>query len=45
MCCRIRFAPPLVIEEADLRRAIDIIAKALKDFDEVSHLLLRPKAY
>lgn len=34
----IRFAPPLVIEEEDLRKAIDIIAKALKDLDELDVL-------
>ncbi|KIM19517.1 hypothetical protein M408DRAFT_334371 [Serendipita vermifera MAFF 305830] len=34
----IRFAPPLVIEEVDLRRVIDIIAQALKDFDELEVL-------
>ena len=31
----IRFAPPLVIEEEDLRKAINVIAEALKDLDEV----------
>ena len=33
---RIRFAPPLVIEETDLRNAIKIIEQSLKDLDEVS---------
>jgi acetylornithine/succinyldiaminopimelate/putrescine aminotransferase len=32
----IRFAPPLVIDEADLKKSIDIILKALDDFDVVS---------
>lgn len=32
----IRFAPPLVIEEAELQKAIQIIAGALKDLDEVN---------
>ncbi|KAI0311951.1 pyridoxal phosphate-dependent transferase [Amylostereum chailletii] len=31
----IRFAPPLVIEEADLMRAVDIIAEALVDLDQL----------
>lgn len=31
----IRFAPPLVISEAELDKAIDIIAGALRDLDEV----------
>lgn len=31
----IRFAPPLVIEEVDLRKSIQIIADSLKDLDEV----------
>ncbi len=29
----IRFAPPLVIEEADLKKALQIVEKALKSFD------------
>lgn len=33
---RIRFAPPLVIEETDLYNAINIIEQSLKDLDEVS---------
>lgn len=30
-----RFAPPLVIEEEDLRRAIRIIGECLEDLDNV----------
>lgn len=38
---RIRFAPPLVIEEADLKKAINIIGECLNDLDTVSsHSLL-----
>ena len=33
--CRIRFAPPLVIEESDLQNAIKIIEQSLQDLDEV----------
>ena len=33
---RIRFAPPLVIEEADLQKSIQVIGEALKDLDLVS---------
>lgn len=33
---RIRFAPPLVIEEADLQKSIKIIGEALNDLDLVS---------
>ena len=33
---RIRFAPPLVIEESDLHNAIKIIEQSLRDLDEVS---------
>ncbi len=36
LCSRIRFAPPLVIEESDLYNAIKIIEQSLKDLDEVS---------
>lgn len=32
----IRFAPPLVIDEDDLNKAIQIIAESLKEIDEVS---------
>ena len=35
LCHRIRFAPPLVIEETDLHNAIKIIEQSLKDLDEV----------
>jgi acetylornithine/succinyldiaminopimelate/putrescine aminotransferase len=39
----IRFAPPLVIEEADLRKAVRIIKESLEEIDVVSddalHLL------
>jgi ornithine--oxo-acid transaminase len=31
----IRFAPPLVIEEADLKKAVKIIGECLKDLDSV----------
>ena len=31
----IRFAPPLVISEADLQKAINVILRALDDFDTV----------
>ena len=30
----IRFAPPLVITEAELRKAIAIIAKSIKEMEE-----------
>jgi ornithine--oxo-acid transaminase len=33
----IRFAPPLVISEEDLDKAIKIIEKALNDLDKVGH--------
>ena len=33
--CRIRFAPPLVISEADLMKAVDIIESSLEDLDKV----------
>lgn len=33
---RIRFAPPLVIEEADLHKSVKIIGEALSDLDLVS---------
>jgi len=36
LCHRIRFAPPLVIEETDLHHAIKIIEQSLMDLDEVS---------
>jgi len=36
LCYRIRFAPPLVIEETDLHNAIKIIEQSLNDLDEVS---------
>jgi hypothetical protein len=32
----IRFAPPLVIEESDLRKGISIIEESLRELDEVS---------
>lgn len=32
----IRFAPPLVISEEDVRRAVRIIAESLAEFDTVS---------
>lgn len=38
---RIRFAPPLVIEESDLRDAIKIIEQSLRDLDEVSFFFPR----
>ncbi|KAI5830544.1 ornithine aminotransferase [Schizophyllum commune Tattone D] len=34
----IRFAPPLVIEEADLRKAIKIIAECLDDLDKLDNI-------
>ncbi|TRM67628.1 ornithine aminotransferase [Schizophyllum amplum] len=34
----IRFAPPLVIEEADLRKAIKIIADCLDDLDKLDNI-------
>ncbi len=33
----VRFAPPLVIEEADLREAVKIIGECLADLNEVSN--------
>lgn len=32
----IRFAPPLVISEEDLMRAVDVIKSSLEDLDKVS---------
>ena len=34
----IRFAPPLVISEEDVRRAVDIIAESLKEFDTIESI-------
>jgi ornithine--oxo-acid transaminase len=34
----IRFAPPLVIEEADLRKAIKLIEECLNELDELDHI-------
>ncbi|KZS95498.1 ornithine aminotransferase [Sistotremastrum niveocremeum HHB9708] len=34
----IRFAPPLVIEEADLRRGIEVIAQSLRDLDSLDDI-------
>jgi hypothetical protein len=36
--CSVRFAPPLVILEEDLRKAIAIIGQCLTDLDQVSAL-------
>lgn len=33
--CSVRFAPPLVIEEEDLRRAVKVIGECLEDLDNV----------
>ncbi len=33
--CSIRFAPPLVISEAELVKALDIIKSSLEDLDKV----------
>ena len=33
--CSIRFAPPLVISEEDLLKAVRIIGKCLEDLDKV----------
>ena len=38
----IRFAPPLVISEEDIRRAVSIIAESLADFDTVGLVCQRP---
>ena len=35
--CSIRFAPPLVITEEELMKAVKIIAEALKDLDKVGY--------
>jgi 4-aminobutyrate aminotransferase-like enzyme len=35
-CSSIRFAPPLVIEEEDLKKAVKIIGECLADLDVVS---------
>ena len=37
-----RFAPPLVIEEADLQEAVKIIGECLADLNEVSNI---PRPY
>ena len=34
---RIRFAPPLVITEEELMKAVKIIAEALRDLDKVGY--------
>lgn len=34
----IRFAPPLVIDDSDLRRAIEIIEESLKEIDELDRI-------
>ena len=34
--CSIRFAPPLVISEEDLMKAVDIIKQCLEDLDKVN---------
>lgn len=39
--CSVRFAPPLVIKEEDLRRAIKVIGECLQDLDNVRILSLR----
>lgn len=39
-CYSIRFAPPLVIEEEDLKRAVRIIGECLADLDTVSLIRL-----
>jgi adenosylmethionine-8-amino-7-oxononanoate aminotransferase len=31
----VRFAPPLVIEEEDLKRAVEVIGECLEDLDNV----------
>lgn len=36
----IRFAPPLVIEEKELRWCVEVIKGCLEDLDKVSSLLL-----
>ena len=54
MCCHslgvlsansIRFAPPLVISEEDLMKAVKIIAEALQDLDKVRALTISRFAY
>lgn len=35
--CSIRFAPPLVISEEDIRKAVKIIGESLEELDVVSH--------
>lgn len=37
--CSVRFAPPLVIAEEDLLRAVKIIGECLTDLDEVGSFL------
>ena len=34
----IRFSPPLVIEEAELRRAVKVIGECLTDLDRVERI-------
>jgi len=36
----VRFAPPLVIEEEDLRGAVKVIGECLEDLDNVRYRLL-----
>ena len=36
LCSSVRFAPPLVITEEDLKEAVKIIGECLLDFDQVS---------
>ena len=40
-----RFAPPLVISEEDLKEAVKIIDECLVDLDQVSSPCFLPKAY
>lgn len=37
--CSIRFAPPLVISEEDVRKAVKIIGESLEELDTVSHFM------
>jgi len=41
----IRFAPPLVISEAELRQSVDIIAQSLRDLDTIDVIPGADKAH
>lgn len=36
--CSIRLAPPLVIEESDLDKVLELFKEALEEFDTVEHI-------